>query len=183
MSIRKEASKCIIRCGRPISAEEIESAQETVKLCAGLSRTELAETICEHWGWMTASGAGKVTACLRLLEELERNGDIQLPDKHDRPNAERVRGAVHTQRTAPPTKGLVGKLADVIPIRLEVVTSRDRSKLWNEYQSSVKIGYFLDLSHKLNASMDGTFQRASSSVYFPANLREGTPFFSGYARR
>ena len=52
-----------------------------------------------------------------------------------------------------------------------------------EKQSSVKIGYFLDLSHKLNASMDGTFQRASSSVYFPANLREGTPFFSGYARR
>ena len=53
----------------------------------------------------------------------------------------------------------------------------------NVIQSSVKIGYFLDLSHKLNASMDGTFQRASSSVYFPANLREGTPFFSGYARR
>ena len=133
MSIRKDVSTCMVRCGREITAQEIESARETVKLCAGLSRTELAETICEHWGWMTASGAGKVTACLRLLEELERNGDIQLPDKHDRPNAERVRGAVHTQRTAPPTKGLVGKLADVIPIRLEVVTSRDRSKLWNEY--------------------------------------------------
>ena len=81
MSIRKEVSKSVVRCGRRITAEEIESARETAKLCAGLSRAELAETICEHWGWMTASGTGKVTACLRVLEELERAGEIQLPRK------------------------------------------------------------------------------------------------------
>ena len=133
MSIRKEASKCIIRCGRPISAEEIESAQETVRLCAGLSREELAETICEHWGWVTASGAGKVTACLKVLEELERNGQIHLPAKHKRFNTECVRGAVHTQRTAPPKALLVGKLADVTPVRLEIVIGREQAKLWNEY--------------------------------------------------
>ena len=52
-----------------------------------------------------------------------------------------------------------------------------------DYQNSVKTDYSLGLSRKLNASMDGTFQRASSRVYFPANLREGTLFFSGYARR
>lgn len=133
MNIRKEASKCVIRCGRPISAEEIESAQETVRLCAGLSREELAETICEHWGWVTASGAGKVTACLKVLEELERNGQIHLPAKHKRFNTECVRGAVHTQRTAPPKALLVGKLADVTPVRLEIVASRKQAKLWNEY--------------------------------------------------
>ena len=133
MSIRKETSKCVIRCGRPISAEEIESAQETVRLCAGLSREELAETICEHWGWMTASGAGKVTACLKVLEELERNGQIHLPAKRKQFSTECVRGAVHTPRTAPPKELLVGKLADVTPVRLESVTSREQAKLWNEY--------------------------------------------------
>lgn len=133
MSIQKEASNCVVRCGRQITAEEIESAQETVRLCAGLSRDELAETICEHWGWVTASGAGKVTACLKVLEELERNGQIHLPAKHKQFSTECVRGTVHTQRTAPPKEVLVGKLADVTPIRLEIVVSRDQAKLWNEY--------------------------------------------------
>ncbi|MDP7132510.1 MAG: DUF4338 domain-containing protein [Planctomycetota bacterium] len=131
--MRKKVSSEIVRCGRKITAQELEAARETVKLCAGLSRTELAETICEHWGWVTASGAGKVTACLNVLDELERNGDIQLPAKHKRPNAERVRGAEHTQRTAPPDETLVGKLDDVSPIQLEIVEGRDRVKLWNEY--------------------------------------------------
>jgi len=133
MSIQKEASNCVVRCGRQITAEEIESAQETVRLCAGLSRDELAETICEHWGWVTASGAGKVTACLKVLEELERNGQIHLPAKHKHFSTECVRGTVHTQRTAPPKEVLVGKLADVTPVRLEIVVSRDQAKLWNEY--------------------------------------------------
>jgi hypothetical protein len=70
---------------------------------------------------------------LNVLDELERNGDIQLPAKHKRPNAERVRGAEHTQRTAPPDETLVGKLDDVSPIQLEIVEGRDRVKLWNEY--------------------------------------------------
>ena len=133
MSMRKERSRGIVRCGREITAQEIETARETVKLCCGLSRTELAETICEHWGWMTASGAGKVTACLDVLEELEWQGELHLPARHKRPNAERVRGAEHTPRTAAPDEGLVGKLEAVSPVRLELVENRGQAKLWNEY--------------------------------------------------
>ena len=133
MNLRKNGSRSVVRCGREISSQELEAARETVKLCSGLSRAELAETICEHWGWVTASGAGKVTACLNVLEELERDGEIQLSAKHKCPNTERVRGAKHTKRTAPPDEPLVGKLADVSPVRLEMVEVRDRAKLWNEY--------------------------------------------------
>jgi len=133
MNVRKNGSRSVVRCGRAISSQELESARETVKLCSGLSRAELAETICEHWGWVTASGTGKVTACLNVLEELEQNGEIQLPAKHKRPNTERVRGAKHTKRTAPPDETLVGKLADVSPVRLEIVEGREQAKLWNEY--------------------------------------------------
>jgi len=133
MKVRKNGARSVVRCGREITLEELEAARETVKLCSGLSRTELAETICEHWGWVTASGAGKVTACLNVLEELDRNGEIQLPAKHKRANAERVRGAKHTKRTAPPDEAILGKLDDVSPVQLEMVEGRDRAKLWNEY--------------------------------------------------
>lgn len=133
MNMRKERLRGVIRCGRKISSQELDAARETVKLCSGLSRSELAETICEHWGWVTASGAGKMTACLNVLEELERNGEIELPGKHKRSQTERVRGAEHTRRTLPPGETIVGKLEALSPIRLDFVEGRDRAKLWNEY--------------------------------------------------
>jgi len=49
-----------------------------------LSRTELAATICEHLGWMTASGGYKIDACMKLLvhriENITSNtGKIESP--------------------------------------------------------------------------------------------------------
>ena len=73
-------------CGRKITGQEIKAACETARLCSGLSRRELAETICEHWGWVTASGALKLTACLKVLEELELRGDLRLPPKKRKPS-------------------------------------------------------------------------------------------------
>ena len=67
--------------GRRITRQEVEAAQQTVRLCSGLSRLELARTICEHWGWVTASGLYKVTACLKVLEEWEDQGLLRLPGK------------------------------------------------------------------------------------------------------
>ena len=134
MSMREKGSRDIVRCGRKITAQEIEAAKETVRLCGGLSRRELAETICEHWSWVTASGSLKLTACLNVLSELERQGELRLPAKQKKePSTECVRGAKRTKRTAPPDETLAGKLADVSPVGLEMVTGRDRSKLWNEY--------------------------------------------------
>ncbi len=133
MSISKGASASVVRCGREISEQELEAARETVRLCGGLSRSELAATICEHWGWVTASGANKTAACLKVLEELERNGQIQLPGRHKRPKTEQVRGARHTKRTEPPADRLCVALAEASPVELQIVVGREETKLWNEY--------------------------------------------------
>lgn len=133
MSMRNEGSGHIVRCGRKITSQEIEIAKETVKIFRGLSRLELVQTICEHWGWVTATGSNKVTACRNVLEELERKGELRLPVKMKRQSTERARGAGHTARTAEPEKRLIGKLEEVAPVRLELVEGRDRTGLWNEY--------------------------------------------------
>jgi hypothetical protein len=133
MNMRKDGLKSVARCGREITPQELETARETVRLCSGLGRVELAETICEHWDWVTASGSHKVTACLSVLEELERKGELQLPARQKRGGIARARGAVHTERTAPPDEAFRGKLADVSSVQLEIVDGRDRTKLWNEY--------------------------------------------------
>jgi len=103
-------------------------------LCSGLSRLELARTVCEHWGWVTATGSYKVTACLKVLEELEQQGLLQLPPKRamTRWNTDQASGTVRTQRTQPGAP-LVGGLSEVGAVGLELVQGREGKHLWNEY--------------------------------------------------
>ena len=102
------------RGGRQMTAAELEAARQTVRLCSGLSRLELARTICEHWDWVTASGSPKVTACLKVLEEWEEQGLLRLPGKRrmTRWDTDQASGAKATPRTEPGTP-LVGRLSEV----------------------------------------------------------------------
>jgi hypothetical protein len=129
-----ETMASAVRCGRQISHAELEAARQTVRLCSGLSRLELARTICEHWDWVTASGAPKVTACLKVLEEWEQQGLLRLPNKRSmtRWNTDQASGAMATQRTEPGTP-LVGRLSEVSSLWLEGVQGQGAGRLWNEY--------------------------------------------------
>ncbi|WP_026259775.1 hypothetical protein, partial [Desulfobacter curvatus] len=71
----------ISQCGRQIKNAELEQIRETVKTFSNLSQKELAQTICEHLSWYTASGRNKVDACLKLLQRMETQGLIRLPEK------------------------------------------------------------------------------------------------------
>ena len=68
-------------CGREVGPEEVRHAQEVVRLCSGLSHHELALTLCEHWGWIGATGKPQRSACEKLLERLEKQGLLELPAK------------------------------------------------------------------------------------------------------
>src|SRR5260370_40803848 len=64
-----------------ITLQELEAARQTVRLCSGLSRQELARTICEHGGWVPASGSHKGTACLAVRGQGEQKGLLRLAGK------------------------------------------------------------------------------------------------------
>ncbi len=49
-----------------------------------LSRTELAQTVCELLRWKRPSGRLKWRECLDLLAQLERDEVVTLPDKQPR---------------------------------------------------------------------------------------------------
>lgn len=122
----------LFQCGREITSQDIEHAKEIVETFSGLSRKELAQTICEHWGWVTASGANKEQACIKLLEKLEGMGEIRLPEK--RHSMKGVTEPVRrTHRTDPPSEEVIGKLADIGPVSLEIASSKEVRGLWNEY--------------------------------------------------
>src|SRR5712671_6390070 len=134
MTIPNETMESAVWGDHQITPQELDAARQTVRRFPGLSRSELACTICEHWGWVTASGSHKVTACLNVLEEWEHQGLLRLPGKRrmTRWSTDQARGAVPTQRTNPGTP-LAGVLSEVCPVSLELVKGRERRHLWNEY--------------------------------------------------
>lgn len=123
----------IVQSGRTITGEDVEHVMAVVGDFVSLSRSELAETICEHWGWVTASGTNKTEACLKLLDKLEERGEIRLPEKQQRGARGSSKPIERTERTAEYVEGIEGALHSVGEVRLEVVGGRQDKALWNEY--------------------------------------------------
>lgn len=132
-SLEQSESSSVFSCGREITSQELAELQETVELFGGLSRWELAQTICEHLGWVTATGANKVHACLKLFDKLETKGLIQLPAKRKwRPKTTAQRAFARRDKTNPQEE-ISGRLSDIAPVHLEVVLDKKQNSLFNEY--------------------------------------------------
>ena len=129
--MKASKSTSLVLSGRSFSGGEVEQIQETVRVFSKLSRFELAQTLCEHLGWVSAKGAYKVDSCLQALRRLEALGLIQGPPK-------RRYGPRQKQplRFGPETEAageVVGRVEDFEPIELEVVEQRPGVELWNQY--------------------------------------------------
>ncbi len=131
----KNKENGIIQCGREITDQEIEEIKETVEFCRQLSLQELVLTIAENLQWYTASGTNKHDACLKLLKKLERQGILQLPEKRSTTKSRVKKKILITEETAPQSK-ISCKLADLGPIKLEIVTGDSKTAtLWKEYMT------------------------------------------------
>lgn len=121
----------IVQCGRQIKSDELSQIRATVETFWRLSQKELAQTVCEHLGWHTATGSNKVEACLKLLKRLEAQGVIRLPVKRGcvRKSDKQPVATSRTQAQAP----IVGKLSDIGPVKLRVVKEKKETALFNEY--------------------------------------------------
>ncbi len=118
-------------CLREFTPKELALIHEVVESCSGLSRKELAQTICELLGWRRPSGALKAQECREFLERLESAGALELPEKQPRrPLGSRTR----VPMTARGDRGrdLVGEVGDFAPVELELVETADQRLLFRE---------------------------------------------------
>ena len=117
--------------GRAFSAREMTLIREVVGDCAGLSRMELARTVCELLGWRRPNGRLKARECREFLERLDAEGALVLPDKR----RGRVPGSVtRVPRTAAGEPGcpLVGRVRDIEPLSVEPVCAPAERLLFRE---------------------------------------------------
>lgn len=97
--------------GREIYDRDIEGIQEVTRVCGGLSRKELAHTVCDHLSWVTASGRHKIDACMKLLKKLEAMGTIVLPAKQEHKPPPRI--IISPKSRTAPRAAVCGELSDV----------------------------------------------------------------------
>jgi hypothetical protein len=117
--------------GRAVGPRELALVREVVASCGGLSRAELAQTVCELLGWRRASGSLQGLECRRWLEELEAHGELVLPVKRARrPVGRRTRVPVSERGAAGPA--LVGTAGDLGPVALERVERPAERELFRE---------------------------------------------------
>jgi hypothetical protein len=118
-------------CGREVGAAELALIREVVESCAGLSRMELAHTVCELVDWTRPSGRLKARECREFLERLEAAGWLRLPTKWPgKPLGARTRVPVTAQ--GEPGPPLEGEVSQVAPIGLELVSDRSQRQLFRE---------------------------------------------------
>ncbi len=118
-------------CGRPVTAPQWALVQEVVETCSGLSRTELARTVCDLLDWRRPNGGLKAHECRRWLEELDEAGLLRLPQRQaTRPVGRRTTVPVTAQGDAQPELG--GTVREVAPVTVELVGDEAERRLWRE---------------------------------------------------
>jgi len=130
--MRERAEGGTLQCsGRGVGPAELTLIREVVAGCAGLSRMELAHTVCELLGWTRPRGALKGRECREFLERLEARGLVALPAKRPgRPAGSRT--LVPATARADPGVPLTGTVGDLGPIGLEEVREPAQRLLFRE---------------------------------------------------
>jgi hypothetical protein len=118
-------------CGEAVSKKELSLIKQIIEHYPNLSRTELANTLCELLDWNRRNGGLKTVECREFLEGLEKRSLIELPQRRSgRPRGSKTR----VDRTANGAWGesLEGTLGDYPNIVLTLVTTAEERTLWRE---------------------------------------------------
>ena len=113
-------------CGEPIYPDHLEVIRSVTGDCPGLSRTELASTICEILDWRRANGRLKTIECRSLLEELDGKLLRLPPLRAGRPRGSRT----STDHRAGPELSLTGTRRDFDPVEIVPVSGKEAQALW-----------------------------------------------------
>ena len=117
--------------GHQVGPQELDLIKAVVGQFAGLSRDELAYTVCELLGWTRATGRLKGRECREFLERLQAAGVVTLPAKRiGRPVGARTQVPVTARGDVQAT--VTGTVRDVAPIVIERVTTGDERLLFRE---------------------------------------------------
>ena len=119
-------------CGQWVSPEQIQEIGDIVSLFPKLTRTEIANTICELFSWKRQTGRLKTVECRQFLERLDAIGAIELPACR-KEYAKQRRSKIQPTRKTRCQSVLSVDLSTLSPIILHRITDVTQRQLWCEY--------------------------------------------------
>ena len=135
----------IRHCGISVNSEELEFIRETIADCFGLSRTELAHTICELLDLRRPNGRLKAHECRIFLEELDSRGILRLPALHPSAGPKKTWAPkIEEADYEPIAITHQGRVKDFGPVWIEKVENKEGRDLWREW-----VGRFHYLGYKV----------------------------------
>jgi len=136
-------------CGRTFLKDEIAEISEIASSCQGLSRTELANTVCELFSWRRPTERLKTVECRQFLEYLESKGVIKLPRRKGG-SPQGKKGGISRTHEADMQPPITGKAGQFSPLLLTRVTTSKQRDLWYEYIDRYHyLGYHLPFGAQL----------------------------------
>lgn len=137
-------------CGREFTREDLFLIQEVVETCAGISRTELAHTVCELLDWRRVNGGLKARECVDLLQRLEGQGLLKLPESQQTGPRKGARRHIVPATDDALWTGLTGNVGAYLPLDVELVESRKQRQLFKDLVSRYHyLGYAMAFGAKL----------------------------------
>lgn len=123
--------------------------QEVVSTCGGISRHELAHTVCELLGWKRPKGGLKARECKDLLELLDTKGILKLPEKKQTVHCgpKKLKKAATSNE---PYSRLSGSVEEFAPLDIERVRSREQRDLFKDLLSRYHyLGYAMPFGARI----------------------------------
>jgi Domain of unknown function (DUF4338) len=118
-------------CGRTFHLGELELMRQTALEFSALGVTEIARTVCELLEWKRPSGGLKNHECRQLLERLQAEGFLQLPDLRKLGGRGPRRADVSGSCGEPAP--LAGAASECDPLELILVEGAAESRRWREW--------------------------------------------------
>lgn len=116
-------------CGRRLSRDDWDVIREIIDTC-GLSRWQLAMTICECLGWLRPNGNPKTRECFEWLGVVAELGVLAIPAVQARkPQVRTLIEHTDVGRERPVREGTLG---DVRPVEIELVKTSSQRAVWRE---------------------------------------------------
>jgi len=119
-------------CGQDVSDRQIGEIAEITKTFPRLSRTELANTICELFSWKRPNGRLKSVECRLFLEDLAEKGIICLPECRKQ-YANKGMAKIPRTKKGDSQPAICAKLKELSPISLIRVENQQQRQLWYEH--------------------------------------------------
>jgi len=126
----KEADFPRLLQGRMFTQEDLETVRRLIAENPQATRHRLAIMLCRLWDWYSPAGKVKIMSAGELLQKLDKAGLVTLPPLK---NPKKKKAKVLQQRLAAEPKPLVQKtLPELMPLKFEQITAKNKSALWNE---------------------------------------------------